>query len=236
MSRRFALLPWIVITVGLLFVVSEASAQGRVLGYGRAFGRGDYGGGVYGTRTYVSGLSSDGATWGYFPGLPYGRNGYANPAAYSGLRYAPGTSGFGNYGRYVYGYSQLASGTFYATGPNITPLPAPTFEARPVTYVAPASSVVVTSPPLSSPPPPSPSASADPIRLKLAASANGSVSYDLNGTSYVMAPGYSQKFDADRNWTITYDDGTGDRQSQTLSAGSYEFTRHAGGRWELRKQ
>jgi hypothetical protein len=143
MFRRITLLSLIFVVVGFLCAGSEALAQGRVLGYGRAFGRGDYGGGTYGTRVYVSGLSTNGASWGYFPGVPYARNGYANPAPYGGLPYAPGTSGFGNYGRYIYGHSQLASGTLYATGPAITPLPAPIFEARPATYVTPASRVVV---------------------------------------------------------------------------------------------
>lgn len=217
MFRRITTLSLVAVTVGLFAIASEASAQfrggfgGGGIGIG---GRGGYiGVGPGGIGVGVGGGYGRGYGGGYYPGSyrSYGY-GYGSPGYYGGYR------SYGNYG-----YSYPSGGSYYSQGPAV-------YSSPQIVTPAPSSGVTVARPPV-----PSPASAADDIKLKLPASAGGSVNYELNGTSYVMNPGYSQRFAADRSWTITFDDGTGNWDSRTLSAGNYEFTRTSDGRWDLRK-
>jgi hypothetical protein len=219
MFRRITTLALVATTIGLLVVASEASAQLRG-GFGGGFGGGGIG--IGGRGGYIGvgpGGIGVGVGGGYGRGYGGGYGGGYYPGSYrNGYGYgSPGYYG-GSYSNY--GYSYPSGGTYYSQGVYASPQ-----------VVTPAPSTVI----VARPPVPSPAIAADGIKIKLPASADGTVNYELNGTAYTMSPGYSQRFAADRNWTITFDDGTGNRDSRTLSAGSYEFTRTSDGRWDLRK-
>ncbi len=73
------------------------------------------------------------------------------------------------------------------------------------------------------------------IKLRLPPTADTTVKYEINGMAYVLKPGHVQTFANDRNWTITFDDGTGHMESQPLPAGKFVFERNAESRWQLKE-
>lgn len=210
MFHRIKLLTMAAATVAMLVVGSTAmAAPGWRGGFG--IGRG-YGG--YGYRG------------GYIGG--YGVGGYGG--YYGGYGYRP----YGYYPRYgSYFGSPYYGSSYYSSAPLVYSSPSVVYSSPATAYVDPyanASPRVTVAKPVI----PDSIVSSGPIKLRLPAGSDGSVNYQLNGTAFVLNPGYAQKFDNDRSWTITFDDGTGQTQSHELRSGNWEFVRNSDGRWELR--
>lgn len=143
---------------------------------------------------------------------------------YGGLGYGyPWGYGYG-YGSSYPGFYNNAYGNYYGSYPSYYGY------SRPI-IVNPAPRVIYASPSVvARPAVPSPDAM---IKLSMRAGMDGTVAYKLNDYSYVMQPGFSQKFSNDRAWTISFDDGSGKTVRQTLTKGNYVFTKNDAGLWQL---
>lgn len=211
MFHRIKILALAAATFAMLLVGSTAmAAPGWRGGFGVGVGRGWGGYGYRGGYVGGYGLGGYGRYYGGYRGYPgyYGGYGYGYPGY-----------GYRSYGYYPsYGYY----GSSYYSSPTVYPSPS-------VVYSAPATRITTAKPIV-----PNSLAPAGNIKLRLPAGSDGSVNYQLNGTAFVLNPGFAQKFDNDRSWTITFDDGTGQTQSRALTSGTWEFVRNSDGRWELR--
>jgi hypothetical protein len=229
MFHRIKMLALAAATVAMLLVGSTAiAAPGWRGGFGVGRGWGGYGYrggyvggyGVGGYGRYYGGYR------GYSPGY-YGGYGYGYP----GYGYYPS----GSYTRYgSYFGSPYYGSSYYPSVPLVYSSPSVVYSAPATVYAAPSARVTVAKPVVPDTLVPDSIISAGVIRLKLPATADGSVNYQLNGTSFTMDPGYSQRFANDRSWNITFDDGTGRMQSHGLTSGNWEFFKASDGRWELR--
>lgn len=73
------------------------------------------------------------------------------------------------------------------------------------------------------------------IKLTLPKSSQVSLSYSLNGYSYVMQPGFSQTFRNDRTWVLEFTPRAGATAARyTLKTGDYKLAMGSSG-WELRQ-
>ena len=146
--------------------------------------------------------------------------GYYGGYGYSGLRFGFGYgSGFG-YGGYPYGYGSGLYSTpryYYST---------PTYSVPTYSYP---STVIINSTPVA----PAPSFDNGPIVIMSPAANDQPIEYTLNGQSFTMKPGQSQKFNHDRDWIVGFNRGDGKGTAQYgLKAAMYKFKKTANG-WEL---
>ena len=166
-----------------------------------------YGGGYYGGSGYSClrfGLGYGSGFGGYgYGGYPYG-------------------SGFGDYGYggYPYGYGSGLYSTpryYYSTPTYTTP-----------TYSYPSTVIINSTPSV-----PAPSFDNGPIVITSPAANDKPIEYTLNGQSFTMKPGQSQKFNHDRDWIVGFDRGDGKGATQySLKASAYKFKKTDNG-WEL---
>ncbi len=217
MFHRIKMLALATATLAMLFVGSTAMAAPWRGGFGVGVGRGWGGYGYRGGYVGGYGLGGYGRYYGGYRGYPgyYGGYGYGYPGY-----------GYRSYGYYPsYGYY----GSSYYSSPTVYSSPSVVYSAPSTVYAAPETRITTAKPIV-----PNSLAPAGNIKLRLPAGSDGSVNYQLNGTAFVLNPGFAQKFDNDRSWTITFDDGTGQTQSHGLTSGNWEFVRNTDGRWELR--
>jgi hypothetical protein len=241
MCRRINTASWTAVSVALLFFGATALAAPGLRGGYAGYGASGFGYG-YGTGAYLGGFGMGSASangygsyyGSYYPGYYGGGYRYyprfsASRRTYKGSTYPRGY--YGNTQGYYGGSAPRNSGVA-----NHSPISVST------------PSLFVYSPPprqtettaegnaaVSKPTPPAPSAPSDTIKLILPITARSSVSYELNGMSFVMKPGHAQTFANDRPWKIKIEDGTGGMEAQPLPGGKYRFARNPeDGGWELR--
>ena len=160
----------------------------------------------------------------YFGGGYYG-------GGYSGLRFGFGGlgygSGYGGYGGYGYGGSPYGYG--YGSGLYSTPryyYSTPNYTTPTYSYP---STVIINSTPAA----PAPTFDNGPIVITSPATNDKPIGYTLNGQSFTMKPGQSQKFNHDRDWIVGFDRGDGKGATQYgIKAAAYKFKMTANG-WEL---
>ncbi|MBC8114310.1 MAG: hypothetical protein H7062_08035 [Candidatus Saccharimonas sp.] len=171
-------------------------------------GRGGGGWGGGGRSGFSAGYSPR-----YGLSLNYGNGGY-------GRGYGGYGRGYGNYGRgYGYGgYGGYGSGSYYSQP----------YYSQPSYYTT-QPSYYTTQPSYSSLPA-GPTPDGGEIVLFSATNTPGDVAYTLNGVSYLMKPGTTQRFTNDRTWTIEVAPAHGQSpQRYTLVSGRYKFKPLANG-------
>ena len=189
---------------------------------GSAFAQHGHGGGGHSGGGHHGGMSGGTAHHHHNGGSYYG-GGYYGGSGYSGLRFGLGYgSGFGGYGYggYPYGYGSGLYSTpryYYST---------PTYSVPSYSYP---STVIINSTPAA----PAPSFDNGPIVITSPATNDKPIGYSLNGQSFTMKPGQSQKFHHDRDWIVGFDRGDGKGATQYgLKAAAYKF-KMTGNGWEL---
>ncbi len=162
----------------------------------------------------------------------YSRGSSSFRFSYGGFGYGYPSYGYGyGYGGYPYGHGgfgpsiglRIYSTPRYYSTPNYV---YPSY-AAPV-YSAP-STVIMNSPPSI----PAPTFDNGPITIVAPASNSKPVEYTLNGQSFTMKPGQSQRFQHDRDWIVTFDRGPGKGTGKySLKPSVYKFKPTDNG-WEL---
>jgi len=158
-------------------------------------------------------------------GLGYG---YGYPSYGYGFSYGSYPYRYGGYRGYGYGGSGIglqiySTPSYYYQTPNYT---------TPI-YSAPAYSVpnrVIVNP---VPSVPAPTFDNGPIVIRAPASNDRPVDYQLNGQSFTIKPGQSQRFNHDRDWIVEFNRGEGKGAGKySLKATTYKFKMTENG-WEL---
>ena len=181
---------------------------------GGGHGGGHHGGMGGGTMHHGGGTT-------HHHGGNYGGSYYGG--GYSGLRFGIGGlgygSGYGGYGGYGYGGSPYGYGSRYYSTPQYYTTP---------TYSYPSTVIINSTPSV-----PAPSYDNGPIVILAPAANDKPIEYTLNGQSFTMKPGQSQKFNHDRDWIVDFDRGDGKSSAQYgLKAATYKFKMTDKG-WEL---
>lgn len=233
MVRRIKLLALAAATIGLLFVGAEANAQGRW----RGGYRGGYGG-YYGG--YRGGVYPGGYYGGYGYGYPRG-GGYPSGGGYYSTGYASSPGVYSSSPSTMYassgGFDNCCGCECVDSSPSV--VYANSDMNNSIVHSAAQSGdqagngnsserITVAKPAI-----PDANTSAQMIKLRLPSSAEENVKYELNDHSFTMEPGYAQTFPNDRTWTIKFDDGSGNMESQELQPGNFEFVKNSDGNWEL---
>ena len=202
-------------------VVIVTSLTGSAFaGHGHAGGGGGHVGG---------GHIGGGHVGGHHGGMGGGRmhhgGGHSGGSYYSGgnsgLRFGFGGLGYGSgYGGYGYGGSPYGYGSGYYS--------APRYYYTTPTYSYPSTMIIN-----STPSTPAVSYDNGPIVILAPAANDKPIEYTLNGLSFTMKPGQSQKFNHDRDWIVGFDRGDGKGSAQYgLKAATYKFKMTEKG-WEL---
>ena len=198
---------------------------------GSAFAQHGHGGGGHAGGGHSGGAHHGGGTThhhhggGNYYGGGYGGGGYSGLRfGFGGLGYGSGYGGYGGYGYggspYGYGYGSGLYSTprYYYSTPNYT---TPTYSYP--------STVIINSTPAA----PAPTFDNGPIVITSPATNDKPIGYTLNGQSFTMKPGQSQKFNHDRDWIVGFDRGDGKGATQYgIKAAAYKFKMTANG-WEL---
>ncbi|MBC7820151.1 MAG: hypothetical protein IAG10_24980 [Planctomycetaceae bacterium] len=146
--------------------------------------------------------------------------GYGYPSyGYGGSRFGYGYGGYGSgFGLGIYSTPRYYYSTSGYTYPSYS---APTYSYP--------STVIINS----TPSVPAPSFDNGPIVIMSPATNDQPIDYLLNGQSFSIKPGQSQKFKHDRDWIVDFDRGNGKGTGKyTLKATIYKFKMTANG-WEL---
>lgn len=187
--------------------------------HGHGGGGGHHGGGghVGGHHGGMSGGSVHHHHGGSYGGGYYG--GYGG--GYSGLRFGFGGLGYGGYGGYGYGgYPGYGYGSGYYSTPRY-------YYSTP-TYSYPSTVIINSTPSV-----PAPTFDNGPIVILSPAANDKPIEYMLNGQTFTIKPGQSQKFNHDRDWIVDFDRGNGKGTGKySLKATTYKFKMTDNG-WEL---
>ena len=184
------------------------------------------GGGVHhggGTTHHHGGYSGGG----YYGGYGGGYGGYSGVRiGIGGLGYGGyGYGGYGGYSGYGYGGSPYGYGSGYYSTPRYyysTPAYTTPSYSSPSTVIINSTSSV-----------PAPSFDNGPIIITAPAANDKPIEYMLNGQSFTIKPGQSQRFNHDRDWIVDFDRGTGKGTGKySLKATTYKFKMTDNG-WEL---
>lgn len=196
--------------------------------HGHGGGGGHHGGGGHmgGHHGGWSGGGHHHGGWsggGHHHGGYYG-GGYGGYRGYSGFGIGIGGLGYGGYGGYGYGgYPGYGYG-YYST---------PRYYYSTPTYVTPSYSYPSTVIINSTSSVPAPTFDNGPIVILSPATNDKPIEYMLNGQSFTIKPGQSQKFNHDRDWIVDFDRGNGKGTGKySLKASTYKFKMSDNG-WEL---
>ena len=184
-------------------------------------GGGGHAGGGHGGVHHGGGTTHHHHHGGYSGGGYYG-GGYGG-YGYSGIRIGIGGLGYGSgYGGYPYGYgSGLGYGGGYYSAPRY--YSTPTYAAP--TYSYPSTVIVNSAPSI-----PAPTFDNGPIVITAPASNDQPIEYLLNGQTFTIKPGQSQKFNHDRDWIVDFNRGEGKGTGKySLKATTYKFKMTANG-------
>ncbi len=129
-----------------------------------------------------------------------------------------GGYGYGGYPSYGFGSSYYSTPRYYYSTPAYT---------QP-TYSYPSTVIVNSAPSI-----PAPTFDNGPIVITAPATNDKPVEYLLNGQSFTIKPGQSQKFNHDRDWVVDFNRGEGKGTGKySLKATTYKFKMTNNG-WEL---
>lgn len=194
----------------------------------RRGGSGYRGGGYRG----YSGGSSFRFGYGGFGNRGFGYGGFGNRGfGNRGFGYGYPSYGYGG-SRFGYGYGGYGSGLglgIYSTPRYYYSTPGYTYPSYSTpTYSYPSTVIINSTPSV-----PAPSFDGGPIVIVSPATNDRPIDYLLNGQSFSIKPGQSQKFQHDRDWIVDFDRGNGKGTAKySLKATSYKFKMTANG-WEL---
>ena len=163
---------------------------------------------------------------GGYSGGSYGGGYYGGYGGYSGLRIGIGGLGYGGYGGYGYGgYPGYGYGSGYYSTPRYY-YSTPNYTTPNYSYP---STVIINS----APSVPAPTFDNGPIVITAPAANDKPIEYMLNGQTFTIKPGQSQKFNHDRDWIVNFDRGNGKGIGKySLKATTYKFKMTDNG-WEL---
>ncbi len=184
-------------------------------------------GGHHHSGGFGFGFSSYGSRYyggGYYPGWSYGypySYGYGGIGPSLSLRLYSGSG----YSRPYYSPSYVGS-SYYYSSPNYV-YTSPNYVVAPTTTVETRREIIVESPRPAEP------TDGGPIVIQSPAENGETVNYTINGHSFTMKPGQSQKFANDRRWIIEFDQGAGRGQTKyTLNSGTFKFKQTSAG-WDF---
>lgn len=182
--------------------------------HGHGGGGGHHGGGGH-VGGHHGGWSGGGGSHHHHHGGYYGGGYGGYYRGYSGFGIGIGGLGYG-YGGYPYGYG---SGYYYST---------PRYYYSTPTYSYPSTVIINSTPSV-----PAPVFDNGPIVILSPAANDKPIEYLLNGQSFTIKPGQSQKFNHDRDWIVDFDRGNGKGTGKySLKASTYKFKMTDNG-WEL---
>ncbi len=157
--------------------------------------------------------------------------------SYGGFGYGYPSYGFG-YGSYPYRYGGYRGYGYGGSGIGLQIYSPPNYYYSTPSYVYPsyvAPTYTTPSPVIVNPPPsiPAPAFDNGPIVIMAPAANDKPVEYQLNGQSFSIKPGQSQKFNHDRDWIVEFNRGDGKGSGKySLKATTYKFKMTDNG-WEL---
>lgn len=136
--------------------------------------------------------------------------------------------GYGGYGYPSYGYGYGGYPYGYGSGFGLRIYSTPRYYYSTPGYSYPGTVIINSTPSV-----PAPTFDNGPIVIIAPATNNKPIQYMLNGQSFTMKPGQSQKFRHDRDWIVEFDRGDGRGSAQySLKASAYKFKQTNNG-WEL---
>ncbi len=196
---------------------------------GPAFAQHRHGGGHSGGGHHHGGMSSG--------GHHHHHGGYSGGSSNFRFGFGGGGYGYPSYG-YGYGGNPYGYGSGYGSGFGLGIYSTPRYYYSTPAYTYPSystpsysypSTVIVNS----TPSVPSPTFDNGPIVITAPATNEKPIEYMLNGQTFTIKPGQSQKFNHDRDWIVDFDRGYGKGTGKySLKATTYKFKMTNNG-WEL---